>query len=289
MSYGKIVTAMVTPFDGQLRINWDETGRLVDYLIAEQGTDSIVVSGTTGESPTLTDEEKLELFRFVVKRAAGRCKIIAGTGSNNTAHSIHLTREAEKCGVDAALLVAPYYNKPDQEGLYRHFKAIAEKTSLPIMLYNIPGRSIVQIHTETILRLAEIENIVAIKECGPLDHIAELYGKAPEHFLIYSGDDSALLPVLSIGGVGIVSVASHVIGRRMRVMIEAFFAGDYTKAAKLHAELLPIFKGLFVTPSPGPVKAALKLHGIEAGEVRLPLVMPNEDKLRQIAALFHRP
>ncbi|MFF2888132.1 4-hydroxy-tetrahydrodipicolinate synthase [Paenibacillus sp. NPDC057967] len=276
MEFGRLITAMVTPFDAHGQIDWQTAGKLVDYLIEEQQSDSLVVAGTTGESPTLSDGEKLELFRFVVKHAAGRCKVIAGTGSNNTAHSIHLTQEAEACGVDGILLVAPYYNKPSQEGLYQHFKAIAEATKLPIILYNVEGRTGVNISVDTTLRLAQLDNVVATKDCASLEQLTQIVSGAPEGFLVYSGDDSATLPALSVGAYGIVSVAGHIVGAKMKQMIDAYVSGKVAEAARLNGELFPIFKGLFYCPHPVPnpvaVKYALGLKGLPVGSVRLPLV-----------------
>ncbi|MFC4811231.1 4-hydroxy-tetrahydrodipicolinate synthase [Paenibacillus sp. GCM10023250] len=282
MDFGRLITAMVTPFSADGSIDWETTGRLLDYLIEDQLNDGIVVCGTTGESPTVSDEEKRALFAFAVKHAGGRCKIIAGTGSNDTAHSIHLTRIAEQCGVDAVLLVTPYYNKPTQEGLYQHFKAIAESTSLPVMLYNVPGRTIVSLSAATTLRLAQLPNVVATKECAALDQVAEIAMGAPEGFLVYSGDDSSALPALAVGAHGIVSVASHIIGKPMKAMIQAYLDGDTNRAAKLHGEHLPIFKGLFDLPNPVLVKAALSLQGLPVGGVRLPLVAASESEIETL-------
>ncbi|MBP2001060.1 4-hydroxy-tetrahydrodipicolinate synthase [Paenibacillus shirakamiensis] len=282
MEFGRLITAMVTPFNEQGDIDWDNTAKLIDYLINEQKSDALVVCGTTGESPTLSDEEKLALIDFSVKHAAGRVSIIAGTGSNNTAHSIHLTQEAEKLGVDGALIVVPYYNKPSQEGLYRHFEAIALATKLPILLYNVPGRTVTSLSTPTILRLAEISNIIAIKECASLDQVAEVAYRAPEHFKVYSGDDGATLPALSVGAYGIISVASHIIGPQMKQMIAAYLEGQVEEAAQLHQRLLPTFKGLFECPTPLPnpvaVKFALNERGIKVGSVRLPLVEASKEE-----------
>ncbi len=284
MDFGRLLTAMVTPFNDQLQIDWDKTAKLVDYLIEEQKSEGLVVSGTTGESPTLTDEEKLELFRFVVKQARGRAKIIAGTGTYDTAHSIHLTEEAEKAGVDGIMLVAPYYSRPSQSGLIAHFRAIAEKTRLPILIYNIPSRTGTNIEANTTLELAKVPNIVAVKESsGDLDQMSAIIASAPEGFRLYSGDDSVTLPVLSIGGHGIVSVTSHIIGRQMKEMIDAFLAGRNAEAAQMHAKLLPVFKGIFFcphrVPNPVPVKYAVKVMGLDCGDVRLPLVnVTNEEK-----------
>ncbi|WP_257063182.1 4-hydroxy-tetrahydrodipicolinate synthase [Priestia megaterium] len=272
MNFGQVLTAMVTPFDQNGEIDFNATKTLVEHLITN-GTDGLVVAGTTGESPTLTTEEKIELFKCVVEAAAGRVHVIAGTGSNNTQASMSLTKLAEETGVDGIMLVAPYYNKPSQEGLYQHFKTIAESTSLPVMLYNIPGRSIVNISVETVVRLSEIPNVVSIKEAsGNLDAMAEIISKTPGDFTLYSGDDGLTIPVLAIGGAGVISVASHIIGNDMQEMINAFKNGDVQKAAATHRNLLPIMRALFIAPSPSPVKAALNLNGIQVGGVRLPMV-----------------
>ncbi|RIX51771.1 4-hydroxy-tetrahydrodipicolinate synthase [Paenibacillus nanensis] len=280
MDFGRLITAMVTPFDAEGQIDWQTTERLIDYLIDEQKSDSLVVSGTTGESPTLTEDEKLALFQFVVKHAAGRCKVIAGTGSNNTAHSIHLTKAAEACGVDGVLLVAPYYNKPTQEGLYQHFKAIAESTKLPVILYNVEGRTGVNISVDTTLRLAQIDNVVATKDCASLEQLTQIISAAPEGFYVYSGDDSATLPALAVGSYGIVSVASHIVGAQMQELIQAYADGNVQEAAQLNGKLFPVFKGLFHCPHPVPnpvaVKYALSLKGLPVGGVRLPLVNVND-------------
>ena len=287
VQFGKIVTAMVTPFDNKGNIDFAKTTKLVNYLL-ENGTDSLVVAGTTGESPTLTTEEKIALFRHVVSVVNGRVPVIAGTGSNNTRASIELTKKAEEIGVDAVMLVAPYYNKPNQEGLYQHFKAIAESTSLPVMLYNIPGRSVVNISVDTIVRLAEIPNIVAVKDAsGNLDAMTEIIARTKDDFLLYSGDDGITLPVLAIVGAGVVSVASHIIGNEMQQMIAAFEAGELAKAAKLHQKLLPIMKGLFAAPSPVPVKTALQLKGLDVGSVRLPLVPLTEQERIELMNLLN--
>ncbi|WP_338203871.1 4-hydroxy-tetrahydrodipicolinate synthase [Parageobacillus thermoglucosidasius] len=287
VQFGKIVTAMVTPFDRKGNVDFAKTTKLIDYLL-ENGTDSLVVAGTTGESPTLTAEEKIALFRHVVSVVNGRVPVIAGTGSNNTRASIELTKKAEEIGIDAVMLVAPYYNKPNQEGLYQHFKAIAESTSLPVMLYNIPGRSVVNIAVDTIVRLSEIPNIVAVKDAsGNLDAMTEIIARTRDDFLLYSGDDSITLPVLSIGGAGVVSVASHIIGNEMQQMIAAFEAGEIAKAAKLHQKLLPIMKGLFAAPSPVPVKTALQLKGLDVGSVRLPLVPLTEQERIELMNLLN--
>lgn len=290
MDFGRLITAMVTPFDGEGEINWDVTSQLVDYLIEDQKSDALIVCGTTGESPTLSDEEKLSLFSFVLEKANGRCKIIAGTGSNNTKHSIHLTKEAEKIGVDGVLVVVPYYNKPNQEGLYQHFAAIAESTTLPVILYNVPGRTGVSMSAATTLRLAEIPNIVATKECASVDQITRIVSACPDDFCVYTGDDSSGLASLAVGGYGIISVASHVVGAEMAEMIDAFNAGKVKRAGELHRKLFPVFKGLFECPEPLPnpsaVKYALSLKGLKVGSVRLPLISPTEAEAKFIESLI---
>ncbi|MCC3371815.1 4-hydroxy-tetrahydrodipicolinate synthase [Cohnella sp. REN36] len=293
MSFGRLITAMVTPFNADLQIDWDVTGTLIDKLIEEQKSDSLVVCGTTGESPTLNDEEKEALFRFAVERAAGRCKIIAGTGSNDTAHSIHLTAAAERAGADGVLLVVPYYNKPNQEGLYRHFKAIAESTTLPVMLYNVPGRTVVSLTSETTLRLAQLPNVVATKECASVEQVTEIVAGAPEGFYVYSGEDAMTLPALSVGAFGIVSVASHVVGARMKDMIHAHLNGRPAEAASLNGKLYPVFKGLFNCPHPVPnpvaVKTALAVQGFPVGGVRLPLAEATEAEAEFVRKLLDGP
>jgi 4-hydroxy-tetrahydrodipicolinate synthase len=288
VNFGRVSTAMVTPFDKKGHIDFAKTTQLVNYLI-ENGTDSLVIAGTTGESPTLSKEEKLALFAHVVKVVDKRIPIVAGTGSNNTYASIELTKKAEQLGVDAIMVVAPYYNKPNQEGLYQHFKAVAEATSLPVMVYNIPGRSVVTIQPETVIRLAKIPNITAIKEAsGDLSAMTHIIANTDEDFLLYSGDDGLTIPVLSIGGAGVVSVASHVIGNEMQEMVKAFFEGDIKKSAKLHQQLLPIMQGLFAAPSPAPVKTALQVNGLDVGSVRLPLVGLTEQERTTLTTLLNK-
>jgi 4-hydroxy-tetrahydrodipicolinate synthase len=286
MNFGQVLTAMVTPFDQNGEIDFEATRTLVNYLLAN-GTDGLVVSGTTGESPTLTTEEKVALFKFVVEVVAGRVPVIAGTGSYNTRASISLTKLAEEAGVDGIMLVVPYYNKPNQEGLYQHFKAIAESTKLPILLYNIPGRSSVNMAAETVIRLSEIDNIVAVKEAsGNLDQMAEIISNTPSDFALFSGDDGLALPVLAIGGNGVISVASHVIGNELQEMINSFNSGDHQKAASEHRRLLPIMRALFAAPSPAPVKAALNMNGINVGGLRLPLVPLTEEEQRTLQKIL---
>ena len=287
-TFGKILTAMVTPFDNKGNVDFVKTTKLVNYLL-ENGSDGLVVSGTTGESPTLTSEEKVALFQHVVKVVDKRVPVIAGTGSNNTYASIELTKKAEKAGVDGILLVAPYYNKPNQNGLYEHFKAIASETALPIMLYNVPGRTVASIAPETTVKLSDIPNIVAIKEAsGDLSAVTEIIANTSDDFSVYTGDDSLTLPSLAIGCEGVVSVASHIIGNEMQEMIEAFYNGDYRKAAKIHQSLVPIMNGMFLAPSPAPVKTALQYKGIDVGSVRLPLVPLSPQEREKLNMLINQ-
>lgn len=278
MNFGKVLTAMVTPFDQNGNVDYNAAEQLVNHLLAN-GTDGLVVCGTTGESPTLTTDEKVNLIKHVVQVVNKRVPVIAGTGSNNTRASIELTQKAEQAGVDGIMLVAPYYNKPSQEGLYQHFATIANSTRLPIMIYNIPGRSVVNISVETTIRLSQIDNIVATKEAsGDLDAMAQIIEQTDDNFSLYSGDDSLTLPVLAIGGRGVVSVASHVIGNEMQSMVTDFLKGNIYEAAAMHRRLLPTMKSLFTAPNPTPVKAALNMKGITVGSVRLPLVPLTEEE-----------
>ncbi|MFW0780016.1 4-hydroxy-tetrahydrodipicolinate synthase [Rossellomorea marisflavi] len=286
VNFGRVSTAMVTPFDRKGNIDFNKTTQLINYLI-EHGTDSLVIAGTTGESPTLTKEEKLALFRHAVKIADGRIPVIAGTGSNNTKESIDLSKKAEAIGVDAIMLVAPYYSKPSQEGMFLHFKEVADAVSLPVMLYNVPGRSAVTISPDTIIRLSGVPNIMSVKEAsGDLGAMTKIIASTADDFLVYCGDDGLTLPALSIGADGIVSVASHIIGKEMQQMAEAHLSGDTSRAAKLHQELLPLMEGLFATPSPGPVKTALQLKGLDVGSVRLPLIPLTEDERKSLSKLL---
>ncbi|MFS1518431.1 4-hydroxy-tetrahydrodipicolinate synthase [Bacillus sp. SCS-151] len=286
IDFGNVATAMVTPFDNRGNIDFSKTSQLVNYLI-DNGTDSLVISGTTGESATLSTEEKIALFQHVVSEVAGRVPVIAGTGSNNTYASIELTKKAEETGVDAILLVAPYYNKPNQEGLYQHFKAIANSTKLPVMLYNVPSRTITNISPETIIKLSKIDNVVAVKDAsGDLNAMTEIIANTDEDFLLYSGDDGLTLPILAIGGSGVVSVASHVIGNEMQEMIHAYRNNKLNESALLHQKLLPVMTGLFMAPSPAPVKTALQIRGLDVGSVRLPLVPLAEHERVKLSELL---
>jgi len=280
--FGRVVTAMVTPFRDDLSLDLDRAQEVARWLV-DHGSDGLVVAGSTGESATLTDQETVTLFRAIVGAVEGRAAVIAGTGTNDTAHSIHLSKEAEKAGVDALLVVTPYYNKPPQRGLVEHFTRIAEATSLPIIAYNIPGRTAVRIEHDTLLRLAEIENIVAVKDStGEFDGIAELIREAPDGFEVYSGDDWATFGYVCLGAAGVISVASHVAGERIGQMIDQLEAGDLASARKAHYDLLPAFHGLFITTNPIPLKKAMELIGQPVGHPRPPLVPTTEDETARI-------
>jgi len=284
-------TALVTPFrDGA--IDSSAFANLVEAQIAA-GITGIVAVGTTGESPTLSHEEREQVIRLAVKTANKRCQVLAGTGSNATHHAVADTKTAEKLGADGALLVAPYYNKPSQEGLFRHFKTIADASSLPIVLYNIPGRCGVDIAPDTVARLAkECRNIVSIKEAsGSVERISELRMRLPDSFTILSGDDSLTLPFMSVGAAGVVSVASNLFPAEVCALVRAFESGDVKSATKLHQKMFPLFKDLFIEPNPVPVKTALGWRGTMSGEVRLPLCEmseANQARLRNTLEAFER-
>ncbi|MBF2543328.1 4-hydroxy-tetrahydrodipicolinate synthase [Listeria seeligeri] len=288
MDLGKVITAMVTPIHpDKNKVCKKRIHHLVNHLI-ENGSDGLVIAGTTGESPTLSHDEKIKLFRQVIETNDGRAKLIAGTGSNNTAETIEFTKEvAEIGGIDAVLIVAPYYNKPNQDGLYAHFAAVAEASSLPVVIYNIPGRSVVNIEPETIIRLAKLPNIIGVKESsGDLENISKIIADTSDDFLVYSGDDSLTLPILSVGGDGVISVASHIVGNEMQEMIQAFEKGEVTKAASIHRKLLPLMNGLFAVPNPAPTKYLLNQQGLSVGPVRLPLVDLNAEQGTKLQAIL---
>lgn len=272
MDFGRVLTAMVTPFTDNGEVDYEEVKRLAVYLI-ENGNDSLLVCGTTAETPTLTHDEKVNIVKTVKEAVGDRAKIVVGTGTNCTRTTIEATKEMEALGADGILVVEPYYNKPSQEGLYQHFKAVAEATSLPVILYNIPGRCGINMSPELIARLAQIPNIVAVKEAaGSIEQVSKIKTLVPDDFIIYSGDDSLTLPMMAVGAYGIISVAAHVVGKPIRAMVDAYAAGKVEEAAALHKKLYPIFKSLFITSNPVPVKYALSQVGIGNGRVRLPLV-----------------
>lgn len=282
----RMFTAMVTPYDSELQVNYDKAAELAHYLV-EKGSDGIVVSGTTGESPVLSKAEKLQLFTQVKAAVGDQAEVWAGTGSYNTQETIQLSREAEKLGMDGLLLVVPYYNKPSQEGLYRHYEAVAKSVSLPIMLYNIPSRTGINMLPDTVARLAALDNVVALKEStGIMDQMSLLKNLLPDRMAIYSGDDSQTLPMLALGGQGVVSIASHLIGPQIKQMMIAFGRGDIQAAQALHNQLFGMFKGLFITTNPVPVKQALNLLGMEVGGVRLPMCAANESEIAELKQLL---
>ncbi|MBW4645105.1 MAG: 4-hydroxy-tetrahydrodipicolinate synthase [Goleter apudmare HA4340-LM2] len=270
--FGRVLTAMITPFKEDGSVNYDVAAELAAHLV-NNGTDTLVVCGTTGESPTLSWEEEYQLFVEVLQSVAGKAKVIAGCGSNSTKEAIAGTQKAAKIGVHGSLQVVPYYNKPPQAGLEAHFQAIAQSCpDLPMLLYNIPGRTGQNLNSETVARLAEINNIIGIKEAsGNLDQASEIRRLTPNEFQIYAGDDSLTLPLLAIGAKGVVSVASHLVGTQLQQMIQAFTTGNVQVATKIHLQLFPLFKALFITTNPIPVKKALKLQGWEVGSTRPPL------------------
>jgi 4-hydroxy-tetrahydrodipicolinate synthase len=270
---------MVTPFDDRLNVDHEKACALALRLL-DQGSDGVVVCGTTGESPTLSADEKLRLFAEVKQAVGDKGAVVANTGSYNTAESVELTREAEALGVDGIMAVVPYYNNPPQEGLYRHFRAIAESSALPVILYNIPSRSPRNLDPETVGRLAnDVPNIRGLKEGkNDMEQVSKALSLTPPGFTIYSGDDPLTLPMMERGGHGVISVASHIVGPQLKVMIETFVAGDAESAKRVESRLLPIFKGLFVTTNPILVKAALQMAGFDCGGLRLPLIAANESE-----------
>ncbi|MEG4911928.1 4-hydroxy-tetrahydrodipicolinate synthase [Microcoleus sp. B7-D4] len=293
VKFGRVLTAMITPFKEDGSVNYAVAEKLAVHL-ADRGTDSLVVCGTTGESPTMTWDEEYELFQVVQKAVAGKALVIAGAGSNSTSEAVAATQKAARLGLDGCLQVVPYYNKPPQEGLYNHFRAIAQSApELPIMLYNIPGRTGQNMLPETVARLAQIPNIVAVKEAsGNLDQASQIRCLTSPEFAIYSGDDSLTLPMLAVGGSGVVSVASHLVGEQLQQMIKAFEAGQVQVATQIHLQLFDLFKALFLTTNPIPVKTALKLQGWDVGSTRPPLCDPPvevtqklKDVLSQLAAV----
>lgn len=280
---------MVTPFRTDFSVDYDRAEEVARHLL-DNGSSGLIVSGTTGESPTLTPDEKLELFRRV-KKVAGTSPVVANTGDNETAFSIEFSKQAQDTGVDGLLLVVPYYNKPSQEGLFRHFSAIAGAVELPCLLYNVPGRTARNMSAATQARLSHVQNIVGTKEAsGDLVQIANIRAQTEDSFAIYSGDDAALLPMLPLGCCGIISVLSHIAGKPFRAMMEAFWAGDYDQSRRLHLRLLPVIEAIFPasTPSPAPIKAALKLQGLDTGPLRLPLIECEESEIAELKRVLER-
>ncbi|MCK4353726.1 MAG: 4-hydroxy-tetrahydrodipicolinate synthase [Dehalococcoidia bacterium] len=281
---GRLLTAMVTPFDAEGEVDYEQAKNLARALL-DSGSDGLIISGTTGESPTLSREEKLRLFTEVKSAIANRGTIIAGTGSYNTRESQELTKEAERIGVDACLLVVPYYNRPTQQGLFEHFEAIAQATTLPCILYNVPSRTVANLDSDTVIKLSQIDNIVGVKEAsGNLRQVAEIVQGTRDGFLVYSGNDGDTLLILALGGYGVISVASHLVGIQIKEMIERFLSSRTQEAASIHRHLLPLINAMFVNPNPMPVKYALNYLGFPAGKPRLPLVKPDEKSAEIIRA-----
>jgi len=269
---GRLLTAMVTPFDENGNVYYEQAKKLALALI-NSGSDGVVVSGTTGESPTLSKEEKLRLFVEVKSAIGNKGIVIAGTSSYNTAESIEITKEAEKTGVDAFLLVVPSYNRPPQEGLYEHFKAIAKSTDLPCILYNVPSRTKTNMEAATTIKLSKIDNIIGIKEAsGDMKQVAKIISSTKPDFLVYSGNDSDTLLILTLGGYGVISVASHLVGKQIKAMIYNFLSGEVEKAAEIHRHLLLLVDALFLVSNPIPIKYALNWINFRVGEPRLPLI-----------------
>ncbi|MDQ6780614.1 MAG: 4-hydroxy-tetrahydrodipicolinate synthase [Candidatus Eremiobacteraeota bacterium] len=284
--FGPVVTAMLTPMRSDGSLNLAEAARLARWLL-EHGSSALVLAGTTGEGPTLRDEEKLELFRAVAAAVARRAPVIANTGGNDTRHSIELSKAAAQTGVDALMLIGPYYNKPPQAGMVRHFIGVADATDLPLMIYNIPGRTCVNILPDTIVSLAAHPRIVALKESsGDISQIAEIAARVPQGFDVYSGDDYITLPALAIGARGVVSVVSHVAGPAIHDMLQAFSRGDHSNAAAMHHSLLPLFRALFAVASPIPVKAAMQSFGFATGACRSPLCDLTHEQSKALQAVI---
>jgi len=281
--FGRMITAMVTPFTRDNGLDLPRAAELANRLI-DDGSDALVVCGTTGESPTVFYDQKIDLFRAVIDAVGGRVPIIANAGDNCTDDSVEFAQKVVSLGVDAIMAVVPYYNKPPQEGLYRHFCTIARSVDVPVILYNIPGRCVINMEPATILRVAhDCENVVAVKQANPdLSQVAAILAGAPDGFEVLSGDDELTLPMMAMGGTGVISVVSHVAGRRFKEMVEAHAAGDHTRALRIHLELLPLMKVLFITANPIMVKKALELQGFPVGGVRLPLVEPTADQVAEL-------
>ncbi len=286
---GEIITAMITPMDKDRKVDYKALEKLVEHLI-ETGSDALLVAGTTGESPTLTHDEEYEIFKFVKDVAKGRCKLIMGAGSNCTETAVMATGNAKEAGADAILSVVPYYNKPSQKGLLEHFGTIAKSTDLPILLYNIPGRTGITMKPETIAQLAnENKNIFAVKQSlADMDVITETVRLCPEDFVVYSGDDSLTLPMVSVGAYGVISVASHIICKEMKEMIHQFKNGSTKEATKMHLKLYPLFKKIFMAPNPVPVKECLHKMGLIENYVRRPLVELDENERKELYSVLEQ-
>ena len=273
---GRLLTAMVTPFNEKGAVDYGQAKKLASALL-DSGSEGVVVAATTGEAPTLTWEEEMRLFTEVKSAVGNRGNVIAYTGSNSTAEAVEATEKAEKTGVDACLSVVPYYNRPNQEGIYQHFKAIAESTSLPIIMYNIPSRVVVNMEPETIGRLSKIDNIIGVKEAnGNMEHVAKTLNSTREGFLIWSGNDNDTFPIMALGGYGVIGVTTHLVGKQYKKMMDLILASKIAEAAAIHRNLVPLVNAMFISPNPSPVKYALNYLGFRVGKPRLPLVEPDE-------------
>ncbi|MCH8273334.1 MAG: 4-hydroxy-tetrahydrodipicolinate synthase [Armatimonadetes bacterium] len=293
--WGPLLTAMVTPMNEDGSVNYDEAERLANFLVDEQKNTGLVIAGTTGESPTLSDKEKAELLSAVLNAVRDKAAVVFGAGTYDTEHSVHMTQAATEMGAHGVMLVSPYYNKPNQDGLYAHFRKVAESTDLPVMIYNIQGRTAVNVQTPTLVRLAsDVPNICAVKEAsGNLAQVAEVCASVPEGFRVYSGDDILTLPVLSVGGIGVVSVAGHVAGKQIMEMMETFFSspppsagegqgGGAYAAAQMSKKLVPLINALFITTNPIPVKYAVSLLGFKTTVYRLPMIPPTDEQKKAV-------
>ncbi len=273
---GRLLTAMVTPFNKEGAVDYEQAKKLALALL-DSGSDGVVLAATTGESPTLVREEEARLFTEVKSAVGKRGTIVAYTGSNSTAEAVAATKAAEKIGVDACLLVVPYYNKPTQEGIYQHFKTVADSTSLPIIMYNIPARVVIKMSVETIVRLSQIDNIIGVKEAsGDMDLVAQTLDNTSQDFLIWSGNDNDTFHIMALGGYGTIGVATHLVGKQIKQMMDNILGSKIAQAAAIHRHLLPLVDALFIESNPAPVKYALNYLGFNVGKPRLPLVEPSE-------------
>jgi 4-hydroxy-tetrahydrodipicolinate synthase len=285
---GRLLTAMVTPFREDMEVDYEQTKKLAKALL-NAGNDGLVLAATTGEAPTLSWDEEMRIFQEVKSVVGDEPTLVAYTGSNSTKEAVEATEKAEKIGVDACLSVVPYYNKPNQEGIYQHFKAIAECTSLPIMMYNIPGRAVVEMSWETIARLSQFKNIVGVKEAsGKMELVAQTISNAREGFYVWSGNDNDTFPIMAMGGYGVVGVTTHLTGKQYKKMIDLILSGKIKEAAEIHRRLIPLVNAMFSVPSPAPIKYALNYIGFKVGKPRLPLVQPTEKEAEKIIAELKR-
>jgi len=285
---GRCLTAMVTPFKENGEVDYEQTKKLAKALL-NSGNDGLVLAATTGEAPTLSWDEEMRIFQEVKSTVGDKPTLIAYTGSNSTKEAVENTEKAEKIGVDACLSVVPYYNKPNQEGIYQHFKAVAECTTLPVIMYNIPGRVVINMTPDTIVRLSQIKNIVGVKEAnGDMGHVAQVINNARDGFLVWSGNDNDTFPIMAMGGYGVIGVTTHLTGKQYKKMIDLIVADKIHEAAAIHRQLVPLVNAMFSIPSPAPIKFALNYIGFKVGSTRLPLVMPTEKEGEKIITEIKR-